>query len=482
MSLRQELSLKLQGKLSPQQIIEQELLQLNTLAMEQHLSKIVEENPALEIDTTNEILGDEEYTQDNTKEEIPNDYTLNDDGEYEETNPTKEYTPSVGYIDAISSEKSSSSFEKISQQIEQLVLSQQEKNIAIQIIGNLDEKGFLQMTNTEIADYLFLYHHVNVTLEHIERMRKLIQGLEPLGIASHGVEEYLLLQLKDKKKHTANNQAIDIAIQIIEQHFNLFSGKNLKGLQEKLKLREEQIMPSIRLIERLNPYPILELDNKPIDTQIVPDFSIFFRGDGLQIDINDKYLPRLRVKKDVYDFQHYALSQKDKQEAQDFIYKNVRQANYIIEAIKMRYQTLRKIATSIAEHQRDYFVTGDDTLLKPLLLKHIAADVKRDISTISRALAEKYIETDWGIKASRFFINASLKNEHTDIELTHHNLEALLVECIANEDKQKPYTDEELTQLIAEKGFHLSRRTILSYRKKLNIPASSVRRKMFPSS
>ena len=478
--LKQQLQIKLSQKLSPQQIQLMKMIQLSTLELEQKIEAEIGENPALEsgkdelsndfseLDNGNENLEAskidiDQYVSDT---EIPSYklYTNNYSGDKEDN-----AIPFSGGI---------SFHQFLSQQIGNLILPKEEIEIAKFIIGSIDDSGYLRRNNEELSDDLAFTQNIIVDKNIIEKIVRSVQSLEPTGVGARTLQECLLLQLLKKKK---DRPELDTAIKIIKVHFNLFSLKHYQKLQEKLGVNKEELKKALDIISKLNPKPGGALASINQNTQIVPDFILTVDEGELNVNLNQRNAPELRIS-NTYREMLLGYSKSDsklesQEEAVQFIKQKLDSAQWFIDAIKQRHQTLSLTINAIIEIQKEYFITGDEKKLKPMILKDIADKINMDISTISRVASSKYIETPYGTKLLKTFFSEGLKKEDGE-DVSSIEIKNILEQLISEENKKKPLTDNILSTKMKEKGYIVARRTVAKYREQLEIPVARLRKEL----
>lgn len=478
--LKQQLQIKLSQKLSPQQIQLMKMIQLSTLELEQKIEAEIGENPALEsgkdelsndfseLDNGNENLEAskidiDQYVSDT---EIPSYklYTNNYSGDKEDN-----AIPFSGGI---------SFHQFLSQQIGNLILPKEEIEIAKFIIGSIDDSGYLRRNNEELSDDLAFTQNIIVDKNIIEKIVRSVQSLEPTGVGARTLQECLLLQLLKKKK---DRPELDTAIKIIKVHFNLFSLKHYHKLQEKLGVNKEELKKALDIISKLNPKPGGALASINQNTQIVPDFILTVDEGELNVNLNQRNAPELRIS-NTYREMLLGYSKSDsklesQEEAVQFIKQKLDSAQWFIDAIKQRHQTLSLTINAIIEIQKEYFITGDEKKLKPMILKDIADKINMDISTISRVASSKYIETPYGTKLLKTFFSEGLKKEDGE-DVSSIEIKNILEQLISEENKKKPLTDNILSTKMKEKGYIVARRTVAKYREQLEIPVARLRKEL----
>lgn len=489
--LKQTLQQKLLQKLSPQQIQFIKLLQVPTVSLDARIKEELEENPALEDmslvnmndpveeypdrDPEESSLSDENY-EGETDEFNVDDYLQNDD--------TKDYSDYSGSSDDDDEKREmpialqSSFFENLQQQLGLLVLSDKDYLIGQQIIGSLDDDGYLRRPISSLIDDLAFSQNVIAEESEVLDMLKLIQGFDPAGIGARDLQECLLIQLRKKDQ---DSEIIKKAILIIENHLDEFTKKHYDKLEKSLGLNSETLKEIIQEILKLNPKPGDSGNVAEKQLQVIPDFHISNQDGVLHLTLNSKNAPELRVSRSYQEmFDHYdKASQKDKKmkEAVQFVKQKLDSAKWFIDAIKQRQQTLLRTMNAIMNYQYDYFLTGDDKLLKPMILKDIADRINMDISTVSRVANSKYVQTEFGTFLLKSFFSEAIQTDSGE-EVSNKEVKKILEECIANEDKRKPLADEKLTEILKEKGYTIARRTVAKYREAMNIPVARLRKQL----
>lgn len=479
--LKQQLHLKLSQKLSPQQIQLMKMIQLSTLELEQKIEAEIGENPALENGierTTNE--NQENDFDEGTKieaEEINVDQYLSDD----ETPSYKLYSSNYSNQEDDTTVPVSSgiSFHQyLSQQIGNLILSEKEMDIAEFIIGSIDESGYLRRSNEELMDDLAFTQNIIVDAYEIEKTLKAVQSLDPTGVGARSLQECLEIQLEKKKK---NRPEVLLALNIIKNEFEHFSHKHYVKLQERLGVNKNELKIALNLISRLNPKPGGSLSGSNQNTHVVPDFILTIENGELIVILNHRNAPQLRVsntyKEMLLGYSETNSKSKPQEEAVQFIKQKLDAAKWFIDAIKQRHQTLTLTINAILDHQTEYFLTGDELKLRPMILKDIADKIEMDISTISRVASSKYIDTPYGIKLLKNFFSEGLKNQEGE-DVSSIEIKKILEQFISFENKKKPLTDQLLSYMMKEKGYIIARRTIAKYREQLDIPVARMRKEL----
>ncbi|MGL4346645.1 MAG: RNA polymerase factor sigma-54 [Chitinophagaceae bacterium] len=468
MTLGQHLYQKQQLKLTPQQLLLQRLLPLSAFALEEKIKNEVEENPALEIDTPSQE-NSEESENINTDNDLAIDKDFwQDDGDEDTSN----YTPELGDIQPFETKIEKSCLDILSEQLYILNLNKQEEQIAQHLIGSLDPNGYLTTSIPSIQDDLLFKYNKDFSDQEIIAVLKKIQQLDPPGIGARNLQECLLLQLKKQK---TEGYHVDEAICIVEKYFDYLSTKNFNKLCHFLHINEPILKMIIDHIETLHPYPLNTTSFYTKNT-IYPDFIITQKDGEIESYANGSYNPKLKLSK-YYEKILQQYKSKKQKDAELFIKQKIEQAQFFIEALQQRKHTLQHILNSIITLQKNYFLSGDETQLQPMLLKNMAQTTNNDISTISRAIQHKYVQTDWGIKPLKFFFNEQIINKSGELFLSIE-IETILQQIIDQEDKKNPYTDEELEQEFLNRGKKIARRSIGNYRQKMNIPTAQLRKKL----
>mgnify|MGYP001477156009 FL=1 len=479
--LKQQLQIKLSQKLSPQQIQLMKMIQLSTLELEQKIESEMGENPALESGMEKQSGDNQESNFEEGEkieaDEIDIDQYLSDD----EIPSYKLYSNNYSSDDqerTIPVSGGISFHQHLSQQVGNLILSEDEFQIAEFIIGSIDESGYLRRSTDELIDDLAFTQNIIVTEEQIEKILRSVQTLDPPGVGARSLKECLQLQLEKKKK---DRPEVELALEIIKNHFGHFSHKHYTQLQERIGISKEELKTALDLISKLNPKPGGALSSINQNTHIVPDFILTIEDGELHVALNQRNAPQLRVSnayKDMLSGYSEAPSKsKSQQEAVQFIKQKLDAAKWFIDAIKQRHQTLTLTINAILDHQREFFLTGDERKLRPMILKDIAEKVDMDISTISRVANSKYIDTPYGVKLLKTFFSEGLKNDEGE-DVSTIEIKNILEQFIAEESKKKPLTDQTLSEMMKEKGYIVARRTIAKYREQLDIPVARMRREL----
>ena len=479
--LNQKLKLKLSQKLSPQQIQLMKLIQLSTQEFEQRLSTEIEENPALDTSKDESIepdnLDDSEFEKDdNPHEEIDvNDYLSDDDTpdyKLKSNNYSEESEKSIPFA-------SGTSFNQyLTAQLHSFSLNKKEQQIAEFIIGSLDPFGYLRRDILDISDDLIFTLGIDADEILIKDILDKIYLLEPPGVGARDLKQCLILQLKRKNK----TKTIDLSLKIIEEYFDLFSKKHFEKIKQKLNISNDELKDVVSEIEKLNPKPGGAFnENTKINSSIVPDFTIKIIEGELKLELNSRNAPDLYVSEEYKNMLSGYSESKNKtkshKDAVMFIKQKLDSAKWFIDAIKQRNQTLIMTMTSIINFQKEYLLTGDESKIKPMILKDIAEKIDMDISTISRVANSKYVDTPYGTKLIKSFFSEGIKNSQ-GIEISTIEVKKTLENIIENENKNDPHTDDQLTKILNKKGYPIARRTVAKYREMIGAPVARLRKEL----
>ena len=494
MALRQSQHLKLLQKLSPQQIQVMKLLQLPTVVLEQKIKEELELNPALEEDilsNTEELETDyEEVDQSEVPEE--NDFEEKQADKIDDDYDIEDYM-GADEIDSYKYEISNSSadddyFQAVavegpdfrSQLEEQLGLrdiSEEHYTIGLYLIGCIDEDGYIRRDLDLIVDDLAFTQNISTSLEKLTDVLTIIQEFDPPGVGSRNLQECLLIQLERKKLKTRETH---LAIEVIKTMMEEFSRKHYDKILRKLKIEEDDLKDIITEITQLNPRPgNSENDDKNQITEIVPDFNITVIDGIPELSINQRNLPELKISAEYINMlkEYSRVKEKTGKEAVGFIKNKIETAQWFIEALQQRHTTLLVSMHAIMMMQYAYFATGDESKIKPMILRDIAEKVDLDISTISRVVNSKYVQTPYGTFLLKTFFSESLSTESGE-DASAREVKKIMQECIASEDKKKPLTDDVICNILKEKNYHIARRTVAKYREQLDIPVARMRREI----
>lgn len=481
--LKQELRLKLSQKLSPQQIQLMKLIQLPTLAFEQRVQQELEENPLLESGKAEEAIDQDlnnEFDDDGTdviETDINVDEYLSDDETPSYKLTSNNYSPDdeekqIPFASGISFTQ------YLLTQLRTYRLDETEFAIAEFLVGSIDGSGYLRRDLENILDDLAFTQNIYAELPTIERILKTVQTLDPAGVGARNLRECLLLQLERKSK----TDSVELAIEILKNYFDEFSKKHYTQLKTRLKVDTDTLREGIQEIEQLNPKPGGSYSgNTRIIEHVIPDFTIRIVEGELDLTLNGRNAPDLHISNEYSNIlKGYRESEKptkEQKEAVQFVKQKLDGAKWFIEAIQQRQQTLMLTMTAIMEYQKDYFLSGDDRQLKPMILKDIAETIRMDISTVSRVANSKYVDTPYGTKLIKDFFSESMTNVDGE-EVSTLGIKDILQSIVDKEDKSKPYTDEELAALLKEKGYPIARRTVAKYRKQLDLPVARLRKEL----
>lgn len=498
--LKQTQQQKLLQKLSPQQIQLMKLLQVPTVNLEERIKEELEENPALE-------YGEDEQHEDEFKD-TPDEYEANgEEGEGEDFEPDgseneydnidiSEYVsdgdddiadyklrndnyPDQDENKTIPVKVETSFHEHLLEQLGMLELEERQGVIAEQIIGSIDDDGYLRREISAIVDDLSFSQNIDTDEEEIRGLIKKIQEFDPAGVCCADLKECLLLQLR---RRSTDDPGVITAITILENYFDEFTKKHYEKIQKSLSLSDEDLKESISQIIRLNPRPGGNYANlNKAESYVLPDFFIFNNNGKLELTLNSKNAPDLRISEGYREMlkEYDRGDKKDRRqkEAVLFIKQKIDAAKWFIDAIKQRQHTLLSTMEAIMNYQHDFFITGDETSMRPMILKDIADITSLDISTVSRVANSKYVQTEFGTFRLKFFFSESLSTDSGE-EVSTREVKKILSDLIAGEHKRKPLSDENLTKMLQDKGYNIARRTVAKYREQLNIPVARLRKEL----
>mgnify|MGYP001186290890 CR=1 FL=1 len=477
------LSQSLQQKLSPQQIQFIKLLQVPTAELEARIEEELEINPALEEgeeqDGPEESFDDQEFQENNAKEEevdikdyLPDDdysgYKMQGDGGDDEDRD-------------MPIPMSSTLHEQLMSQLDFLGLDEHRYNIGKQLVGSIESDGYIRRDLDSIVNDLAFSQGIETTREEVESVLKMIQTFDPPGIAARDLQECLLLQLD----RMDNGHDIDVAVakKIISECYEEFTKKHYQKIQKKLDTEDEDfIRDAVELIVKLNPKPGGGGASTMVKNQyIIPDFILTNNNGKLELALNSRNAPELRISRSYTEmFKAYDKSdKKDKKlkEAVSFVKQKLDAAKWFIDAIKQRQQTLLRTMKAIVDFQYDFFLEGDETKLKPMILKDIATMINMDISTVSRVASSKAVQTDFGIYPLKYFFSEGISTDSGE-EVSSREVKQIIKDIIEKEDKNKPLSDDKLEKILNEKGYNIARRTVAKYREQLNIPVARLRKEL----
>jgi RNA polymerase sigma-54 factor len=508
MALKQELSQKLFQKLSPQQIQFIKLLQLNTQDFEEKMGQELLDNPALEnlegldeaidyrgsderdneerkekSESTTKESGPEEPTIDNAYDDYGQDINVDEllraggDDDYGSFRMGEDYNNDEHREMPLAAQ---STFHEYLYEQARAIFEDRELELVYHLIGSIEDDGYLRRELRSIVNDLAFNENVKTTEAQLERLLIKIQNFDPPGIAARDLQECLLLQLY--KKDYGDNPAIDLAEKLLSEQFDAFTKKHYDKIKKSLKINDEQLKAAMGEILKLNPKPG-ETGSISGKTQyIVPDFTVINDDGVLQVRLNGRNAPELRLSASYIEtlkaYENSPHKEKQLRDAVQYIKQKVDGARWFIDSVKQRQNTLMKTMQAIVQRQHEFFIeSGDETKLKPMILKDIATQVELDISTISRVANSKYVETDFGIIPLKFFFSEGLTNDDGE-EVSNREIKKILSNAIGQENKIKPLTDEALMDLLKEKGYNIARRTVAKYREQLGIPVARLRKEL----
>ena len=483
--LKQSLQQKLLQKMSPQQIQLMKLLQLPTIALEQRIKEEIEQNPALEdsSDSNDDDADDNSFDDETPEGDSRDDFDLS---EYisDDDEPAYKYQANNYSSDDEEREIPIS----MGQSFQELLLTQlglQDIDdhayiVAENLIGNLDESGYLSREISSIVDDLAFTQNISTTEEELKVLLKLIQSFDPPGVGARNLQECLLLQIKRKNRATPSIVMAEI---LLDKYFDEFSKRHFDKILKKLEITEESLKSAVNEILKLNPKPGNSANESQRTAQsVIPDFILNSNDGNLELSLNSRNAPELKISRMFTEMlKTYSDNKKgadrEQKDAVMFVKQKLDSAKWFIDAIKQRQNTLLFTMQAIIDYQKEYFLTGDETKLKPMILKYIAEKVGVDISTVSRVANSKYIQTSFGTLLIKSFFSESLQNDSGE-EVSTKEIKKILQECIEAEDKKDPMTDDALMKVLKTKGYNIARRTVAKYREQLNIPVGRLRREI----
>jgi len=495
--LKQNFSQKLLQKLSPQQIQLMKLLQVPTAVLEQRIKDELESNPALEEGDSDEFESQDDNDSDdsefednfettdegieleNKNEDIDiNEYLGTDDEPYYKTQ-TNNYSGDDEHRE-IPFSAGQGFHEMLISQVGLRQLNDKQQSIARHIIGNIDDDGYLMRDTESMVDDMVFAQNIESTKEEVEEMLAIIQDFDPPGLGARNLQECLVIQLKKKEerdKHT------DIATKILTKCFEEFTKKHYDKIQKKLGISSEELKDSVAVILHLNPKPGSSVATSSRGMQtIIPDFILYNTDGKLELYLNAKNAPELRVSRTYSEMlegfsKNKKTADRTTKDAVIFVKQKLDAAKWFIDAIKQRQETLMSVMGSIINYQHLYFLDGDETKLRPMILKDIADVIGLDISTVSRVANSKYIETPFGTFLLKSFFSESLSTDEGE-EVSTREVKKILQDCIEGESKKRPLTDEKLADILKEKGYNIARRTVAKYREQLDISVARLRKEL----
>lgn len=482
--LKQQLQQKLQQKLSPAQIQVIKMLEIPTLELEERIRQEIEENPVLEEGPETSELNDEEDVNQGDENDSNDDFDLNEympDDDIPDYKLVANNTSRDDRHDDIPFSAGFTFHEFLADQVGLLHLNEHERKLVEYIIGNIDEEGYLRRDAESMVDDIVFQAGIETTDAEMKRLIKLVHQFDPAGVGAANLQECLQLQLERREP----TETVKNARRIVLDFFEEFSKKHYDKIIRSMNLTEESLKDSLAEITRLNPKPgnawggnVLE---KSFST-IVPDFIIENDNGVLTVQLNNSNVPELRINSTYNEmFEDYSNNKsnqtREMKDAVMFVKQKIDAARWFINAIKQRQQTLLTTMTAIIDFQHDFFIEGDETFLKPMVLKDIADVTGYDISTISRVSNSKYVQTEFGIFPVKYFFSESMTNDSGE-EISTREIKKIMQECIEDEDKRNPLNDDRLVDVLKEKGYLIARRTVGKYREQLNIPVARLRKEI----
>ncbi len=485
--LKQQLNFKLSQKLSPQQIQLMKLIQLPTQAFEQRLKEEMEENPALEGGKEDKEEYEDDYEADEYQDEDSGNESIEaeiDVDEYLSDDEVPSYRLQANNYSADDEDRqvpyaSGTSFTQyLKTQLSTLRLDESEKEIADFLVGSVDESGYIRRSVQDIVDDLAFTQNVYTDEGKVERVLKYVHELDPAGVGARSLQECLLIQL-DRKEPT---RQVELAADIIEKSFDQFSKKHYNKLLSRHDISEDELREVIDVIGHLNPKPGgAYAGNTRMVEHVIPDFTIKIVEGELELSLNGRNAPQMHVSKDYSEMLKGYKASKEKSKSQKdavmFIKQKLDAAKWFIEAIQQRQNTLFVTMSAIMNYQKEYFLTGDERNLRPMILKDIADEIDMDVSTVSRVANSKYVDTPYGTILIKNFFSESMKNDQGE-DVSTREIKKILEMTIEEESKRKPLTDEKLAKLLKEKGYPIARRTVAKYREQLDIPVARLRKEI----
>ena len=487
--LKQYLQFKLAQKLSPQQIQLMKLIQLPTQAFEQRLKQEIEENPALETGKETADEFDNTYDEfDNSTDDFNDNEPIGSDDinvdEYLSDDEIPDYRTQANNYSSDDEDRdipyaSGISFTQyLLTQLNTFPLTEEEYDIAEFLVGSVDESGYIRRSLADIVDDLAFTQNIYTSEKTVEKILHIVHQLDPAGVGARNLQECLSIQLHRKEK----KPDIELAIEIIDKAFEQFTKKHYKKLLQKFDVTELQLKDAIVQIEHLNPKPGGSYaGNSKIVEHVVPDFSIRINEGELELTLNGRNAPELHISREYNNmlkgYKEAAEKSRSQKDAVMFIKQKLDAAKWFIEAVKQRQQTLFVTMSAIMHYQNEYFLTGDERKLRPMILKDIADEINMDVSTVSRVANSKYVDTPYGTKLIKDLFSESMVNDQGE-EVSTREIKKILETVIEDENKRRPLTDEKLASILLEKGYPIARRTVAKYREQLDIPVARLRKKI----
>lgn len=481
--LKQRLQQKLLQKLSPQQIQMIKLLEIPAIQMEQRIKKELEENPVLE-EGAEDPFADQEEVKDEQVAEQQDEFSIEDymqDDEIPSYRLNTQNYSSDQKREEIPFSMGSSFMEQLKAQLGLRKLTEEQEVLAEYVLGNIDDDGYLRRDLEAIADDLAFSIGKETTYEALHEVLMIIQEFDPPGVGARSLQECLILQLDRKDLSDA---VIELARKILKNHFDQFTNKHYEKITQRLGIEEKELKEALDEILRLNPKPGGAMGDSQSKSfhHIVPDFILEESEGELQLYLNSNNVPELRVSRTYSDmFESYsankAKASRDEKDAVTFVKQKLDSARWFIDAIRQRQNTMLLTMNAILVYQNDYFYEGDETRMRPMILKDIAEKTDLDISTISRVVNSKYIQTHFGIYPLKYFFSEGMLTDSGE-EVSTREIKKILQDCIDNEDKRKPLTDDRLSAILNAKGYQIARRTVAKYREQLNLPVARLRKEL----
>lgn len=459
------------------------LIQLPTLAFEQRVKQEYEENPALDAGKEKDEFEDEfkNETDVDERDVIETEFDVDD---YLSDDEIPNYKLKANNYSADDEDKqvpyaSGTSFSQyLKTQLQTFSFKGDQEEIAFFLVGSVDDSGYIRRSLVDIVDDLAFTQNIYTDEQTVEKALKIVQSLDPAGVGARDLRECLLIQLQRKDK----TESVDLAYKIIDEAFDKFSKKHYDKLIQKFNITEEKLKKAVEEIEHLNPKPGASYSgNSKSVEHVIPDFAIHIKNGELELTLNGRNAPEMHISRDYSNmlkgYKEAKTKTKEQKEAVFFIKQKLDSAKWFIDAIKQRQETLYSTMYSIMMHQEEYFLSGDERSLKPMILKDIAEKIDMDISTVSRVANSKYVETPYGTFLIKSFFSESMKNEEGE-DVSTREIKKILEMTIESENKKKPHTDAKLAQILKEKGYPIARRTIAKYREQLDVPVARLRKEI----
>ena len=482
-AIEQGLQQKLQQKLSPLQIQTIKLIEMPVQALEQHVREVLNDNPVIDenpsggsADEPRDVSISQVEEQEQSGGSMEENYTPVDDDipsyNLHVNNWGKDERPEYNTFSV-----KQSFAQSLEEQLGYRNLTEHERMVAQFIIGSLDDDGYLRRDIESLVDDLAFRAGVESSAGEVERMLRIIQQFEPSGVGARDLQECLLIQLEDKKR----TPSVENAIRVLQEQFDAFKNRHFQKIMTRLRLSKEEMQAVLDEIRRLNPSPGGQIDDSYNDQaqQVVPDFRLDYENGQLTLSMPRFNIPELRINRkysEIMENGRLSDAKADK-EAASFVKQKIDSAKWFIEALRQRQNTLESTMRAIIDYQHDYFIDGDEASLKPMVLKDIAERTGFDISTISRVVNSKWIETHFGIFPLKYFFSEGLENSEGE-EVSTREIKKVLREMVDGENKHNPLTDDELVEALSARGYKVARRTIAKYRAQLDIPKARLRREL----